>query len=137
FDAGHRDLPHGAIGRFSRRVRPLPIHAYCLPLLRQPPLPQVSRLGSGKVAAETTGRVVAHRVLPCGLYAPRAYRRHRLLQQRCYDLLFRATDETVLTTARDPERLGVEIGFFAVLHSWGQNPIYTAWFPAVACRLIT
>jgi len=38
-----------------------------------------------------------------------------------YDLLFRATDETLLTTARDPQRLGVEIGFFAVLHSWGQN----------------
>src|SRR5712691_10408197 len=38
-----------------------------------------------------------------------------------YDLLFRATAETLLTIARDPQRLGVEIGFFAVLHSWGQN----------------
>jgi len=38
-----------------------------------------------------------------------------------YDLLFRATAETLLTIARDPKRLGVEIGFFAVLHSWGQN----------------
>src|SRR5437879_5674739 len=38
-----------------------------------------------------------------------------------YDLLFRATAETLLTIARDPRRLGVEIGFFAVLHSWGQN----------------
>jgi len=38
-----------------------------------------------------------------------------------YDLLFRATAETLLTTARDPQRLGVETGFFAVLHSWGQT----------------
>src|SRR5437899_9721677 len=45
-DAGHRDLPHGGVGRFARMVRPLPIHAYRLPLLPQPPLSQVSRLGS-------------------------------------------------------------------------------------------
>ena len=38
-----------------------------------------------------------------------------------YDILFRATAETLLTIARDPKRLGVELGFFAVLHSWGQN----------------
>ena len=38
-----------------------------------------------------------------------------------YDILFRATAQTLLGIARDPQRLGVEIGFFAVLHSWGQN----------------
>ena len=38
-----------------------------------------------------------------------------------YDLLFRATAETLLSIARDPKRLGLEIGFFALLHSWGQN----------------
>jgi hypothetical protein len=38
-----------------------------------------------------------------------------------YDILFHATAETLLTIARDPQRLGVELGFFAVLHSWGQN----------------
>jgi hypothetical protein len=38
-----------------------------------------------------------------------------------YDLLFRATAQTLLEIAADPQRLGVEIGFFAVLHSWGQN----------------
>jgi hypothetical protein len=38
-----------------------------------------------------------------------------------YDLLFSATAETLLTIARDPNRLGVETGFFAVLHTWGQN----------------
>jgi hypothetical protein len=38
-----------------------------------------------------------------------------------YEILFRTTAETLLTIARDPQRLGVEIGFFGVLHSWGQN----------------
>jgi hypothetical protein len=38
-----------------------------------------------------------------------------------YDILFRATAQTLLSIAADPQRLGVETGFFAVLHSWGQN----------------
>jgi hypothetical protein len=38
-----------------------------------------------------------------------------------YDILSRATAETLLTIARDPQHLGAEIGFFAVLHTWGQN----------------
>lgn len=38
-----------------------------------------------------------------------------------YEILFRTTAQTLLTIARDPQRLGVEAGFFAVLHSWGQN----------------
>jgi hypothetical protein len=42
-------------------------------------------------------------------------------KKRVYEILFRATAETLLTIARDPKRLGVELGFFAVLHSWGQN----------------
>ncbi len=42
-------------------------------------------------------------------------------KEAVYDLLFRATAETLLTIAGDPARLGVELGFFAVLHTWGQN----------------
>jgi hypothetical protein len=38
-----------------------------------------------------------------------------------YSILFRTVAETLLTVAGDPKRLGVELGFFAVLHSWGQN----------------
>jgi hypothetical protein len=38
-----------------------------------------------------------------------------------YEILFRTTAETLLTIARDPKHLGAEIGFFAVLHTWGQN----------------
>ena len=38
-----------------------------------------------------------------------------------YRILFRAASETLLTIAADPKRLGVAIGFLAVLHTWGQN----------------
>lgn len=38
-----------------------------------------------------------------------------------YNLLFTATAETLRTIAADPKHLGAEIGFFAVLHTWGQN----------------
>lgn len=36
-----------------------------------------------------------------------------------YDLLFRASAETVMTIAADPKRLGAKVGITAVLHTWG------------------
>ena len=38
-----------------------------------------------------------------------------------YDLLFKATAETLTTIAADPTRLGVKLGFTAVLHTWGST----------------
>jgi hypothetical protein len=38
-----------------------------------------------------------------------------------YGLLFRAVAATLQQIAADPEHLGAEIGFLAVLHTWGQN----------------
>jgi hypothetical protein len=38
-----------------------------------------------------------------------------------YDLLFRASAETLLEVARDPQHLGAQIGFFSVLHTWNQK----------------
>jgi hypothetical protein len=38
-----------------------------------------------------------------------------------YDLLFRASAETLLEIAADPKHLGADIGFLSVLHTWGQN----------------
>lgn len=37
-----------------------------------------------------------------------------------YDLLFKATAETLRTVAANPKYLGADIGFLAVLHTWGQ-----------------
>ena len=36
-----------------------------------------------------------------------------------YDLLFKASAETMLTIAADPKHLGARIGITAVLHTWG------------------
>ena len=41
-----------------------------------------------------------------------------------YGILFRAASETLQTIAADPKHLGAEIGFFAVLHTWGQNLLH-------------
>ncbi len=41
-----------------------------------------------------------------------------------YDLLFRASSETMLTIAADPQHLGARIGITAVLHTWGSALIH-------------
>ena len=38
-----------------------------------------------------------------------------------YNLLFKAVKETLLEAGRNPDNIGCEIGFLAVLHTWGQN----------------
>ena len=51
------------------------------------------------------------------LLVPLAYHNKKLL----YDVLFRASAETLLEVAANPKRLGAELGFLSVLHSWGQT----------------
>ena len=41
-----------------------------------------------------------------------------------YGLLFRTVAETLRTIAADPRHLGAELGFFAVLHTWGQTLVH-------------
>lgn len=38
-----------------------------------------------------------------------------------FDLLFRASAATLREVARDPKRLGADIGLLSVFHTWGQN----------------
>jgi hypothetical protein len=53
---------------------------------------------------------------------PNALNRIALANPRVvYDLLMRATAETLLEVAADPQHLGAQIGVLAVLHTWGQN----------------
>lgn len=49
-----------------------------------------------------------------------AYQNKRVV----YGILFRATAETLRTIAADPKHLGAELGFFAVLHTWGQTLVH-------------
>ena len=49
-----------------------------------------------------------------------------------FNLLFRASAETLLEIAADPGHLGAEIGFFSVLHTWDQRLLF---HPHVHCVL--
>jgi hypothetical protein len=42
-------------------------------------------------------------------------------QAAIYGILFQASAQTLLTIAADPRHLGARIGFFSILHTWGQN----------------
>jgi Putative transposase len=42
-------------------------------------------------------------------------------KRELYGLLFRATAETLQSIAADPKHLGAQIGFFCILHTWGQT----------------
>lgn len=44
-------------------------------------------------------------------------------QKVIYDILFRAAAETLLVLGADPKHVGGQIGFIAVLHTWGQTMI--------------
>lgn len=54
--------------------------------------------------------------LPDGLH-PLVLKNPRAL----YTLLFQAASATLLVLARDPKRLGAQVGFTMILHTWGQN----------------
>ncbi len=47
-----------------------------------------------------------------------------------YNILFRASAETLHTIAADPKHLGAENGCISILHSWGQNLLF---HPHVHC----
>ena len=47
-----------------------------------------------------------------------------------YNILFQATAQTLRTIGADAKHLGAEIGFIAILHTWGQNLLH---HPHVHC----
>jgi hypothetical protein len=57
---------------------------------------------------------------------------HLSLQNKrvVYNILFRAASETLRRVAQDPKHLGAQIGFLAVLHTWGQTLMH---HPHVHC----
>jgi predicted Zn-ribbon and HTH transcriptional regulator len=42
-------------------------------------------------------------------------------KRQMYGLLFRAAAETLQSIGADPKHLGAQLGFFCILHSWGQT----------------
>ena len=66
-------------------------------------------------------------LLPVGYYHIVFSVPHRLIplmwqnKKLLFSLLFQATGSTLLEEASDPKRLGAEIGFLCILHTWGQT----------------
>jgi hypothetical protein len=52
-----------------------------------------------------------HELNPLALTSPRPF----------LDLLFDASSQTLLEVAADPQRLGAQIGFLSILHTWSSN----------------
>ena len=42
-------------------------------------------------------------------------------QKFCYNILFKATSESILELASDPKWLGAKVGITSILHTWGQT----------------
>jgi len=42
-------------------------------------------------------------------------------KKEIYNLLFKASSESLLELGKDPKYLGAEVGFISILHTWGQN----------------
>jgi hypothetical protein len=106
--------------RWTIALRELLAHPHRLQFLPQPALPEVPGAAAKEWLAEREAELLPvpyfHVVfsLP-GQIADIAYQNKAVI----YDLLFKASSETVLTIAADPKHLGARIGILSVLHTWG------------------
>jgi len=54
------------------------------------------------------------------LLQPLIYQNQKLL----YDLMYKTVAETISELSQDPKYLGAQVGFFSILHTWGQDLHY-------------
>lgn len=45
-------------------------------------------------------------------------------REKLFNLLFKASSETLKALGKDPKYLGAELGFTSILHTWGQNLMF-------------
>ena len=120
-DVGDRELPHGSPRRPCRALRGLrPYHA-------SPTTPAATGIArSARALPRSNGSPTREaELLPVPYYhvvftlpapiADIAYQNKAVI----YDLLFKASAETMVTIAADPKHLGARIGITSVLHTWG------------------
>ena len=110
-----------ALGGHVARCEDVRPHRHRLQQLPQPALPQVPGRGRAHVDGGAGGRAAARALLPRRLHAAgRASATSPTRTRRViYDLLFKASAETMLTIAADPKHLGARIAITSVLHTWG------------------
>src|ERR1019366_8246273 len=112
----HRELPHGGPRRACRAMRGLRPYTHRLQLLPQSALSAAAKQWLAEREAELLPVPYYHVVftLPAPI-SDIAYQNKAVI----FDLLFKASAETLITIAADPKHLGARIGATSVLHTWG------------------
>jgi len=118
----HRPLPHRSLGRTSAPVQRLRLSCPGFSLLSHRHCPKCQVAARRRWLAARGKELLPVRYFHVVFTLPHQLS-PLLLQnkQLLYDLLFRASAESLLEVALDPKHLGAQIGFLAVLHTWGQN----------------
>jgi hypothetical protein len=121
--AGHFALPYRRAGRTSRPLHRLRTYDQdLLQLVPKSPLPTVPGNARLRWLQVRERELLPTRYVHAVFTLPRELASLALQnKQLIYNLLFHASTETLLEVARDPRRLGAEIGFFSVLHTWNQQ----------------
>ena len=84
--------------------------------------PKCQALATAQWLAERQAELLPVEYFHVVFTIPEEFAAMALQNKRCvYDILFHAASQTLLRIAADPQHLGAEIGFLAVLHTWGQN----------------
>src|SRR5215813_15046199 len=89
-------------------------------------LPQVSGSSTPALDRRQRAGTVGHQLLPHVVFSL-PHELTDLIRQNeveLYNLLFRAIAATLIDVAANPKHLGAEIGFFGILHTWGQNLLF-------------
>ena len=93
--------------------------------------PKCQNLERGKWLARRKGELLPVEYFHVVFTIPEQLNRLALgNKETVYKILFQTSAETLQTIARDPKHLGAEIGFFSILHTWGQNLLH---HPHVHC----
>ena len=128
--ADHR-VPDGALGRPHRCVRLLRTPEDLLQLVQEPPLSEVSGQRPQGLARSSPGPGAACTLRARGLHDPSAARAARASEPQSRlrsPAPYLGPDAPEI--ARNPKHLGARLGFFAILHTWGQTLIH---HPHVHC----
>src|SRR5450830_1132539 len=116
----HRELPHGGPRRACRAMRGLRPYRIAYNSCRNRHCPKCQGAAAKQWLAECEAELlpVPYYHVVFTLPAPIsdiAYQNKAVI----YDLLFKASAETLITIAADPKHLGARIGVTSVLHTWG------------------
>jgi hypothetical protein len=119
-DVGDRELPHGSPRRHVARCEDCAYTTIAYNSCRNRHCPKCQGAAAKQWLAERAAELlpVPYYHLVFTLPAPIsdiAYQNKAVI----YDILFKASAETLITIAADPKHLGARIGVISVLHSWG------------------